>query len=35
MKKTILLLIIAASLTSAKAQMYNFLGNHVILNMEG
>lgn len=35
MKKTILLLIIAASLSSANAQMYNFLGNHVILNMEG
>lgn len=35
MKKAILLLIIAASLSSANAQMYNYLGNHVILNMEG
>jgi len=35
MKKTILLIIVAASLSSANAQMYNFLGNHVILNMEG
>lgn len=35
MKKAILLLIIAAGLSSANAQMYNYLGNHVILNMEG
>ena len=35
MKKTILLLIITATLSAASAQMYNFLGNHVILNMEG
>lgn len=35
MKKTILLLIITATLSATSAQMYNFLGNHVILNMEG
>lgn len=35
MKKTILLLIITAGLSTASAQMYNYLGNHVILNMEG
>lgn len=35
MKKTILLLIISAGLTTASAQMYNYMGNHVILNMEG
>lgn len=34
MKKTILLLIITAGLATAGAQKYNFLGNHVILNME-
>ena len=34
MKKTILLLIITAGLSMASAQKYNFLGNHVILNME-
>lgn len=36
MKKTILLLIIAAGLAStANAQMYNYMGNHIVLNMEG
>lgn len=35
MKKTILLLIITAGLATASAQMYNYLGNHIILNMEG
>ena len=35
MKKTILFLIITASLATTNAQMYNFLGNHVVLNMEG
>ena len=35
MKKTILLIIIITGLSTANAQMYNFLGNHVILNMEG
>lgn len=35
MKRTITLIIITASLATANAQMYNFLGNHVILNMEG
>ena len=35
MKKIILLIIIIASLGKANAQMYNFMGNHIILNMEG
>lgn len=35
MKKIILSIIIITGLTTANAQMYNFLGNHVILNMEG
>ena len=34
MKKTILLLFITAGLSMASAQKYNFLGNHLILNME-
>ena len=35
MKKIITILIITTGLATANAQMYNFLGNHVILNMEG
>lgn len=35
MKKAITLIIITVSLATTNAQMYNFLGNHVILNMEG
>jgi len=35
MKKIIIAIIITTSLATANAQMYNFLGNHVILNMEG
>jgi len=36
MKKiTIIIAVFFACMTSANAQMYNFLGNHVVLNMEG
>jgi len=35
MKKTILALIIVAGIATANAQMYNYMGNHIILNMEG
>ena len=35
MKKTILLLIIATGLATASGQMYNYMGNHIVLNMEG
>ncbi len=36
MKKiTIILVVFFTWMTSVNAQMYNFLGNHVILNMEG
>lgn len=36
MKKiTIILVVFFTSMTSVNAQMYNFLGNHVVLNMEG
>jgi hypothetical protein len=35
MKKIITAIIITISLSTANAQMYNFMGNHVILNMEG
>lgn len=35
MKKTILIFLIAAVSCTASAQMYNYMGNHVVLNMEG
>lgn len=35
MKKAILFLVITASIATSNAQMYNYLGNHVIFNMEG
>ena len=35
MKKIVIAIIITTGLATANAQMYNFLGNHVILNMEG
>lgn len=35
MKRILLFAILTFSLSVGKAQMYNFLGNHVVLNMEG